>query len=198
MCTPATHRSAVLLRAGRNSRTAVCQYDEQGRLLRAGNPGCGGMSTNFTTAATRLKAVSGGNRYNASGRVQLRPQDHRNRPAVPAVPITNMDVVRGRRHLSSAARYVAHEDARGNTVKQVQVTDAGGRDEKPVTTEWTYDDAARTATCVDDGGSGTTEKHWYDEQGRWHQECMELIGGRSDDVRLPQHTPMSPAEEVFG
>ncbi len=36
---------------------------------------------------------------------------------------------------------------------------------------WTYDDAARTATCVDEA-EGTTEKYWYDEQGRWIKKCI--------------------------
>lgn len=82
----------------------------------------------------------------------------------------------------------------GNIVKQVHVS-AGGQ-MRTCDYQWTYDDAARTATCVDEA-EGTTEKYWYDEQGRWIKNAYSF----SEDgfrVRLQQHTPMSPAEEVFG
>ena len=55
-------------------------------------------------------------------------------------------------------------DSHGNIVKQVHVS-AGGQ-MRTCDYQWTYDDAARTATCVDEA-EGTTEKYWYDEQGRW-------------------------------
>lgn len=85
-------------------------------------------------------------------------------------------------------------DSHGNIVKQVHVS-AGGQ-MRTCDYQWTYDDAARTATCVDEA-EGTTEKYWYDEQGRWikmHIAFRRMVFR----VRLQQHTPMSPAEEVFG
>ena len=67
------------------------------------------------------------------------------------------------------------EDAHGNTIKR-EVTDADGGTETYVN-RWMYDDAARTATCVN-GESGMTEKHWYDEQGRCIKDTWSNENGR--------------------
>ena len=67
------------------------------------------------------------------------------------------------------------EDAHGNTIKR-EVTDADGGTETYVN-RWMYDDAARTATCVN-GESGMTEKHWYDEQGRSIKDTWSNENGR--------------------
>lgn len=67
------------------------------------------------------------------------------------------------------------EDAHGNTIKR-EVTDADGGTETYVN-RWMYDDAARTAICVN-GESGMTEKHWYDEQGRCIKDTWSNENGR--------------------
>mgnify|MGYP000027265948 len=76
--------------------------------------------------------------------------------------VTNMDIY------EDDGTYLASQycilDSHGNIVKQVHVS-AGGQ-MRTCDYQWTYDDAARTATCVDEA-EGTTEKYWYDEQGRW-------------------------------
>ena len=47
--------------------------------------------------------------------------------------------------------------------------------------QWTYDDAARAATCVDEA-EGTTEKYWYDEQGRWIKMHIAFGGWFSREI----------------
>ena len=136
---------------------SVCQYDEQGRLIRM-ETDYGGISTySYRGDATETYLEETHNAQGALTGRKITETDPQTGSTV-----TNMDIY------EDDGTYLASQycilDSHGNIVKQVHVS-AGGQ-MRTCDYQWTYDDAARTATCVDEA-EGTTEKYWYDEQGRW-------------------------------
>ena len=139
---------------GQGGADSVCQYDEQDGLS-VWKPTMAAYRR-ITTAAMRLKRIW---RKRTTRRARVdRPQDHRNRPANRQYR-HQYGHIRGRWYLILPQYCIL--DSHGNIVKQVHVS-AGGQ-MRICDYQWTYDDAARTATCVDEA-EGTTEKYWYDEQ----------------------------------
>ena len=135
----------------------VWQYDEQGRLIRM-ETDYGGISTYYyrgDATETYLEET-----HNAQGALTGRKITETD-PQTGST-VTNMDIY------EDDGNYLASQycilDSHDNIVKQVHVS-AGGQ-MRTCDYQWTYDDAARTATCVDEA-EGTTEKYWYDKQGRW-------------------------------
>ena len=133
------------------------QNREQGRLIRM-ETDYGGISTYYyrgDATETYLEET-----HNAQGALTGRKITETD-PQTGST-VTNMDIY------EDDGTYLASQycilDSHGNIVKQVHVS-AGGQ-MRTCDYQWTYDDAARTATCVDEA-EGTTEKYWYDEQGRW-------------------------------
>lgn len=142
---------------GEGQPAVVWQYDEQGRLIRM-ETDYGGISTYYyrgDATETYLEEM-----HNAQGALIGRKITETD-PQTGST-VTNMDIY------EDDGTYLASQyctlDSHGNIVKQVHVS-AGGQ-MRTCDYQWTYDDAARTATCVDEA-EGTTEKYWYDEQGRW-------------------------------
>ena len=136
---------------------SVCQYDEKGRLIRL-ETDYGGISTYYyrgDATETYLEET-----HNAQGALTGRKTTEID-PKTGST-VTNMDIY------EDDGTYLATQyctlDSHGNIIKRVYVS-AGGQ-MRTCDYQWTYDDAARTAACVDET-EGTTEKYWYDEQGRW-------------------------------
>lgn len=147
---------------------SVCQYDEQGRLIRM-ETDYGGISTYYyrgDATETYLEET-----HNAQGALTGRKITETDLQT--GSTVTNMDIY------EDDGTYLASQycilDSHGNIVKQVHVS-AGGQ-MRTCDYQWTYDDAARTATCVN-GESGMTEKHWYDEQGRCIKDTWSNENGR--------------------
>ncbi len=147
MCASAIHRRGISsVRGGKAD--SVCQYDEQGRLIRKTD--YGGISTVLLPRRCDWKRYLE-ETHNAQGALTGRKITETD-PQTGST-VTNMDIY------EDDGTYLASQyctpDSHGNIVKQVHVS-AGGQ-MRTCDYQWTYDDAARTATCVDEA-EGTTEK----------------------------------------
>lgn len=152
-----TGNTEVQYNWGEGRPFVVRQYDEQGRLIREGIPG--EAVTNLFYHGNETKPYLEKS-YNGQN-VQV-VQETTETDSSTGNTITLRVNYKDDGTFRSCVRFT--EDAHGNTIKR-EVTDANGETETYVN-RWIYDDAARTATCVDEA-EGTTEKYWYDEQGRW-------------------------------
>ena len=146
----------------------VRQYDEQGRLIREGIPGEAVTNLFYHGNETKPYLEKSYNGQNVQV-VQKTTETDSSTGNTITLRVNYKDDGTFR----SCVRFT--EDAHGNTIKR-EVTDADGGTETYVN-RWMYDDAARTATCVN-GESGMTEKHWYDEQGRSIKDTWSNENGR--------------------
>lgn len=146
----------------------VWQYDEQGRLIREEIPG--EAVTNFFYHGNETKPYLEKS-YNGQNVRLLQKTTETDSSTGNTITLCMWYEEDG----TFQMRVRFTEDAHGNTIKR-EVTDADGGTETYVN-RWMYDDAARTATCVN-GESGMTEKHWYDEQGRCIKDTWSNENGR--------------------
>ena len=142
---------------GEGRPLVVRQYDEQGRLIREGIPGEAVTNLFYHGNETKPYLEKSYNGQNVQV-VQKTTETDSSTGNTITLRVNYKDDGTFR----SCVCFT--EEAHGNTIKR-EVPDADGWTETYVN-RWVYDDAARTATCVN-GESGTTEKYWYDEQGRW-------------------------------
>ena len=152
-----TGNTEVQYNWGEGRPLVVRQYDEQGRLIREGIPGEAVTNLFYHGNETKPYLEKSYNGQNVQV-VQKTTETDSSTGNTITLRVNYKDDGTFR----SCVRFT--EDAHGNTIKR-EVTDANGETETYVN-RWIYDDAARTATCVDEA-EGTTEKYWYDEQGRW-------------------------------
>lgn len=147
---------------------SVCQYDEQGRLIREEIPGEAVTNLFYHGNETKPYLEKSYNGQNVQLLQKTTETDSSTGNTITLCMWYEEDGT-----FQMRVRFT--EDAHGNTIKR-EVTDADGGTETYVN-RWMYDDAARTATCVN-GESGMTEKHWYDEQGRSIKDTWSNENGR--------------------
>lgn len=163
-----TGNTEVQYNWGEGQPAVVWQYDEQGRLIREEIPG--EAVTNFFYHGNETKPYLEKS-YNGQNVQLLQKTTETDSSTGNTITLCMWYEEDG----TFQMRVRFTEDAHGNTIKR-EVTDADGGTETYVN-RWMYDDAARTATCVN-GESGMIEKHWYDEQGRSIKDTWSNENGR--------------------
>lgn len=139
---------------GKGRPATVWQYDKDGRLVRV--EGSDGNVQTYTYQGDGVGQYLQ-ETYDAQGNVL-------DRSTIKTDPVTGNTIRIYETYTDEGTDILwGTIDTHGNTIK-TELTCADGTEETYIY-QWTYDDAAHMATCVN-GQSGMTEHHWYDEQGR--------------------------------